>query len=87
MIQKLIKKKWSFWFVLEFFEHVIYRVDFHLVLFFDVFHDVRLNVNAVDFFLNPVFVDTERSQFVQIHGKEGVSKVRKALHDLLKVHF
>jgi hypothetical protein len=44
-------------------------------------------MDAVDFFLDPVFVDTERSQFVQVHGKEGVSKARKTLHDLLKVHF
>ncbi len=80
-------KKWSFWFVLQFFEHVVYSVNFHLVLFFDVFHDIGLDVDAVYFFLDPVFVDTERPQFVQVHGKERVSKVRKALHDLLKVHF
>jgi hypothetical protein len=44
-------------------------------------------VDAVDLFLDPVFIDTESSQFIQVHGKERVSKVRKTLHDLLKVHF
>ena len=77
----------SFGFVLDFLDDVIDCVDFHFVLFFDVFHDIGLNVNTVDFLLDSILIDSEGSQLIEVETEQRVSEVGKAFHDFFKVHF
>lgn len=84
MPKKLLK---SFGLVLDFLDNVINGVDFHFVLFFDVFHDIGLNVNAVDFLLDSILINSEGSQLIKVETEQRVSKVGKAFHDFFKVHF
>ena len=67
MVKTFLK---SFGFFLDFLDDIIDGIDFHFILLFDVFHDIGLNMNTVDLFLDLVFVDSKGSQFIEVETEQ-----------------
>ena len=84
LIQKIDR---SFCFFLNFLKYIIYGVDFHLIFFFYVFHDIGFDMNTMNFFLDAIFIDSKGSQLLKVHTKQRIAQIRKTFHNFLKVHF